>query len=87
MRSVIGRYAAVVHYDTNSITLDQQAIMRIAELDVYQHRDLMPTLQNQYLTGEHIVLLSKELGISLTRLVEAIERVQQVARYSTSAKT
>lgn len=80
MRSVIGRYAAVDH-DTNSITLDQQAIMRIAELDVYDHRDLTPTLQNHYLTGEHIVLLSKELGISVTRLVEAIERVQQVIEY------
>lgn len=82
MRSVIGKYAAAVHHDTNSIILDQQSIMRIAELDIYDHRDLTPALQSHYLTGEHIVLLSKELGIAVTRLVEAIERVQQVTGYS-----
>ncbi|KAI7886447.1 hypothetical protein K492DRAFT_177236 [Lichtheimia hyalospora FSU 10163] len=73
VRAVIGRYAAVDH-DTNSITLDQQAIRRIAELDIL---DLTPTLQNYYLTSEHIVLLSKELELSVTHLVETIERVQQ----------
>lgn len=74
--TIIGKFADRNTSTLNQITIDQQNIDALANIDAHAEPELMMLPKNRYLTGEHIVLLSKELGIDLRTLENILDKVQ-----------